>query len=132
MHHTQIRPRFCDTDALGHLNNTSYFAYMEEARIQLFNDLELINADQPLHDWPYVLVSTNCEYKKQGYFGIEITLESKVKHIGTSSFTLSHTIINGNTAIATGEAVVVQLDTEKGKATPLSEEVKSRLARYVV
>lgn len=32
MHEIQVTIRLCETDALGHINNASYFVYLEEAR----------------------------------------------------------------------------------------------------
>lgn len=29
---TAVKVRFCETDALGHISNISYFIYLEEAR----------------------------------------------------------------------------------------------------
>lgn len=40
MYETQVKVRFCETDALGHINNTSYFIYLEEARIAFFEEME--------------------------------------------------------------------------------------------
>jgi acyl-CoA thioester hydrolase len=33
-----VRVRFCETDMAGHVNNTSYFIYLEEARGKFFED----------------------------------------------------------------------------------------------
>ena len=41
LHTTTIKMRWGDMDALGHLNNTYYFRYMETARLEW---LESINA----------------------------------------------------------------------------------------
>lgn len=40
MYETQVKVRFCETDALGHINNTSYFIYLEEARIAFLKKWE--------------------------------------------------------------------------------------------
>lgn len=34
MHELKVNVRFSETDALGHINNTSYFIYLEEARMK--------------------------------------------------------------------------------------------------
>lgn len=36
VHLTEIRTRYCESDALGHINNVSYFIYFEQARVDFF------------------------------------------------------------------------------------------------
>lgn len=36
MHEWEVTIRFCETDLLGHVNNSNYFIYMEDARVQFF------------------------------------------------------------------------------------------------
>ena len=42
-HNTNIQVRFVDTDALGHVNNSAFAHYAEDARIRFFQDLSLIH-----------------------------------------------------------------------------------------
>ena len=51
MHEIQISVRFGETDALGHINNTSYFIYLEEARIRFFESIGY-NMDRGLEIYP--------------------------------------------------------------------------------
>ena len=39
MQELEVNVRFSETDALGHINNTSYFIYLEEARMKFFEAL---------------------------------------------------------------------------------------------
>ncbi len=45
MHELEVNVRFSETDALGHVNNTSYFVYLEEARLKFFEALGLATND---------------------------------------------------------------------------------------
>ncbi len=36
VHRTLIRTRFGESDAFGHINNVSFFTYLEQARVDFF------------------------------------------------------------------------------------------------
>ncbi len=82
--------RFRDLDAMGHVNNATYFTYMEEARKVFFS--EIINATSP-EDFPFILASISCNFIKP------VLLEEKtlkvdlwIASIGRKSFTFKHAI----------------------------------------
>lgn len=47
MHEFRVNVRFSETDAFGPINNTSYFIYLEEARMKFFEALGLAMDAQP-------------------------------------------------------------------------------------
>lgn len=121
-----VRVRFCETDALGHVNNTSYFIYLEEARVQFF---EYLGKRSGTDDWPFILVSTKCDFIKQVYFKQELRIETSVKKIGSKSFTLLHLIKDSqsNDIVAEGEATVVYFDFTKQTSEIIPDELRKRL-----
>ncbi|TKD71289.1 acyl-CoA thioesterase [Pseudalkalibacillus hwajinpoensis] len=121
-----VRVRFCETDALGHVNNTSYFIYLEEARVQFF---EYLGKQSGTDDWPFILVSTKCDFIKQVYFKQALRIETSVKRIGSKSFTLLHLIkdTRTNDTLAEGEATVVYFDFKKQTSEIIPDELRKRL-----
>ncbi len=124
--HTSVRVRFCETDALGHVNNTSYFIYLEEARVQFF---DYLGKRSGTDDWPFILVSTKCDFLKQAYFKQSLHVETTVKRIGTKSFTLMHHIKDtaSDSVVAEGEATVVYFDFKKQASEVIPEELRLKL-----
>ncbi len=49
MNKIDIYVRFCETDAGGHVNNTSYFFYFEEARTKFFETIGLGPSKRTIH-----------------------------------------------------------------------------------
>lgn len=130
VHETVVETRYCESDALGHINSVSYFIYLEQARVKFLTDTKL--SSNPNNDWPYVLVSTKCDFKNQLFINEKIIINTTVSHIGTSSFKLNHALMNQETGveIANGESVIVYYDFETQKSLPLPEHIKEKLRLY--
>ncbi|MDQ7863754.1 acyl-CoA thioesterase [Peribacillus frigoritolerans] len=71
---------FPKTDALGHINNTSYFVYLEEARMKFFEALGLATN---VESWNFLLASTKCDFIAQGYFNQPLTIRTSLTKVGT-------------------------------------------------
>ncbi|WP_347549963.1 thioesterase family protein [Pseudalkalibacillus hwajinpoensis] len=126
MEEMTVRVRFCETDALGHVNNTSYFIYLEEARVRFF---DYLGDRSGTDDWPFILVSTKCDFLKQVYFKQTLRIETSVKHIGSKSFTLLHLImdIKSGEVVAKGEASVVYFDFQKQQSEVIPDDLRKKL-----
>jgi acyl-CoA thioester hydrolase len=131
MQETEVTVRFCETDALGHINNTSYFIYMEEARMKL---LELLGYSMNTKDWNFILASTKCDFVNQGYFNQILTVKTYIAKIGTKSFEMNHDIVCSQTGqlIAKGNAIMVFFDFTEQKSKPLPALLREELKRYFV
>jgi acyl-CoA thioester hydrolase len=129
MQEIQVQARFGETDALGHINNTSYFVYLEEARIRFF---ESLGYRMELNDWKFILASTKCDFVSQGYFDQLLSVKTYVSRIGTKSFQLEHDIVCSQTEqlIAKGNAIIVYYDFKSQKSEALPELLKEGLKSY--
>lgn len=131
MHETHVTVRFGETDALGHINNTSYFIYLEEARIRF---IEQLGFKMNIENWNFILASTKCDFISQGYFGQELTIKTYVSKIGSKSFQLEHDVVSTKTnePIAKGNAIMVYFDFETQKSEQIPELLKEELKDYLV
>ncbi|MDA3129935.1 acyl-CoA thioesterase [Aliibacillus thermotolerans] len=126
----EIKVRVNETDMLGHINHASYFTYMEEARLDFLRGLGMDVKDE---NFMIVLASATCDFIQQGYFGQSLEVQTTVKKIGTTSFTLGNDILEkeSNELIAQGEVTVVYFDKENQKPTPLPAELKEQLQAHI-
>ncbi|WP_077211219.1 acyl-CoA thioesterase [Bacillus dakarensis] len=133
MHEIEVRVRFCETDALGHVNNASYFQYMEEARIRFFEDLGYKIEDKS-KNWNFVVASVGCDFLSQAFFNQSIKIQTFVKKIGSKSFTLENMMVDAQTGkpIAKGHAVVVIFDFETQKSTSIPEYLYEGLTQSLI
>ena len=129
-HISKITVRFGETDALGHINNSSYFIYLEEARIRFF---ESIGYNMNTKTWNFILASTKCDFVDQGYFNQLLKVTTNVSRIGNKSFQLDHDILDDQTGslIAQANAIIVYFDFEKQQSEVIPELLKVELERHV-
>lgn len=130
--HTPIRVRFCETDANRHVNQVSYFVYIEQARMDYFAHLGLTAATHdPFSRWTLIAVDLACEYKAQAFFGQTIHAHARVVRMGRSSLTLEYALVEptGPRLLATARGTLVYFDREEGKSTPLPPTIREAIAQ---
>ncbi|KQU11000.1 thioesterase [Bacillus sp. Leaf13] len=131
MHELKVNVRFSETDALGHINNTSYFIYLEEARMKFFETLGLATN---VEKWNFLLASTKCDFISQGYFNQLLTIRTYLTKVGTKSCEMVHDIYCSQTgeAIAKGSAVLVCFNFTEQKSEPIPVMIKDTLISHLV
>ncbi len=126
-----VKARFCETDALGHISNISYFIYLEEARTDFFAE---IGFGRDLNNWKIILASISCDFVSQGYYNQKLIVLTEVSRIGNSSFQLVHNIKDAESGqlIAKGQANAVHFNFDTQKSEGLPEDKRQQLERYLV
>ena len=125
IHRVQIQVRFGDTDALGHVNNASFAAYAEIARLEF---LTLFGKSVR----SLILASLYIDFRRQVKFDESVHVETRVGRIGTSSITLEQTVFAGDERAADIKSTVVYFDYAAGKSRQLTADMRDSLAPYVV
>ena len=125
-HKTTITVRFSDTDMLGHINNASYFTYMEEARLYFVESLKLTGGS-------LIIASAKVDWRRQAYFPDVLEAETWVKRIGNSSFDVATTLRSGNSGevVFEGVATLVHFDYEAQKAVSIPDVYRQKLEAYM-
>ena len=122
---TTMALRWRDMDALGHLNNATYFTFMEQARIDWFLEKAQLNIEEE-QDGP-VIVNTECTFKAALRFPDTIKIETSVTTIKTRSFDMQHTFYSShNDKIhAIGRVTIVWINYQKEQAITLPSRITS-------
>jgi len=121
---TNIQVRFGDTDALGHLNNASFAAYVEVARLDFLAALG--KSVRSL-----ILANLCIDYRRQVGPDEAVHVETWVEKLGTASMSLAHTVFANGERAADVRSVVVHFDYAANKSQPLTAEMRERLQPYV-
>lgn len=132
-HEIDVYVRFSETDAAGHVNNVSYFMYLEEARTKLFKELGR-GADLSDMSLNFILASTACDYVAQAYAGQELHIFSAIEEIGTKSFRMQQMVTDHATdkMIAKGTATMVCFDYEEQKTVPIPDFLRENLGSWLI
>jgi acyl-CoA thioester hydrolase len=101
----------------GHVNNTTVFTYFEEARIEFFKSIGLMqNWLKPESKLIPVVADLQCDYLAQTYFDELLQVYVKVNQIGSTSIDLHYFIQKQDgTPAFVGRGTVVQISKENGK-----------------
>lgn len=119
--------RWGDMDAMGHVNNTLYFRYMEIVRIEWLHKIG--GKPDPAGEGP-VIVNAFCNFIKQLEYPGDVLAKHYIGDLGRSSFntyiTLERTDAPG-VIYATGGAKTVWVNFPKQKSVPLPQDVRQLL-----
>jgi len=127
---TKVTPRFGDMDVLGHINNTVPVVWFELSRNWLYKifdpELKLSKTTFPL-----ILAHTDYDYVAQLFFKYEVEIRCWISRIGTKSFTVYHEAWQQGKICVKGSAVIVHYDFNIEKSTPIPEDKKILLEKYM-
>jgi len=119
--------RWGDMDAMGHVNNTLYFRYMEIVRLEwLFK----IGARPDPNGSGPVIVNAFCNFTRQLEFPGDVLARHYVANPGRSSFDTFITLERVETpgvVYAEGGAKTVWTDFKAQKSAPMPEWLRSLL-----
>lgn len=133
-HEIEVYVRFSETDAAGHVNNTSYFLYLEEARTKFFQTIG-IGGEHPQSNLNFIIASTKCDYLAQAYAGQTLKVSTNIEKVGTKSFSVNHAITNvdADLAVAQATATIVCFNFVEQKTesipVPLRNELENRIVK---
>ncbi|HET8747933.1 MAG TPA: thioesterase family protein [Ramlibacter sp.] len=128
VHTARMAIRWGDMDAMGHVNNTLYFRYLEVARIDWFQRIGC-NVN-PQGEGP-LIVNAFCNFYKQLEYPGDITVKMYASDPGRSSFESWATIERDDdpgTVYAAGGATTVWVDFPKQKSVPMPEWFRELIA----
>ena len=126
-HIERIPIRWGDMDAMGHVNNTVYFRYMEQTRISWFD--RLVPEDEAWQSTGIVIANASCNYKRPLTYPGTVEVRLHVGAPGGSSVPTYYELrIDGDPALyADGEAMVVFIDLKQQKPLRIPEGIRGRL-----
>ena len=102
-----LRIDWSEMDLFNHVNNVSYFKYIQAARVNYWEVIGLSYMHNNSNTGP-ILASTSCQFKQPLFYPGSITICTKVGFVKTTSFSLQHFILNDKGEIAAeAEDVIV-------------------------
>jgi acyl-CoA thioester hydrolase len=125
-----IPMRWGDMDAMGHLNNTVYFRYLETIRIEWMSSIGC--KPEPSSEGP-VIVNAFCNFKRQLVYPCDVQLNMYISDVTDKTFESWGTMAVASAPdviCAEGGATTVWVDFPKEKSVAMPPWLRSKLQGY--
>jgi acyl-CoA thioester hydrolase len=129
MFKTTVQPRFYETDAFGHVNNTVVAGWFETAREPIFR---LFCPDMDIRKMNLILARIEVDFVAQIYYGDEVTLLTGIERVGNSSFVVHHEAWQKQACVARGKAVQVYFDHGTQKSERIPDQYRRELEKQLM
>ena len=126
IHTTQMPIRWGDMDAYGHVNNTVYFRYMEQARVEWIEAMGVVV--RPGGIGP-VIINAACTFLQPLTYPGQLEVKTFIGAVGRSSVEtfVELRVLGADALAAEGASKVVWMDTLSGKSVPIPDAVRAQL-----
>jgi len=118
-----------DMDAYGHVNNTIYFRYFEDARIAYFNRIGMQVNKKPSGQGP-ILAATNCNFRRPLDYPDHILIAARATILSAKKINMEYVVFSEEqqAVAAEGAGLVVYYDYANGRSCEIPEEIVAAIA----
>ena len=115
--------RWGDMDAMGHVNNTIYFRYMEQVRVSWYESIfgELSSAQEE----GIVIVNASCNFLRPLTYPGIVEVKMLLGAARRSSVESYYELRMDDILYADGAAKIVWFDVRQGRAAPLPDRIRA-------
>jgi acyl-CoA thioester hydrolase len=127
-----LRPRFCETDALGHVSNTVYTEYWEAARLRYFETIgEPADAPKRILAFNHMAVEIATRMLRPCFYDEELLVHARIAVLGRSSATFEHALVPaGSGEIRAIARIAVVCSADDQRATPWTPGQRASLEAF--
>lgn len=124
VHTTRIAVRWGDMDALGHVNNTVYFRFAEQARIEWLESIgihDIVDVEEGV-----VIVNASCTFLRPVTYPATLEVRLLIGKPGNSSLPTYYEmrVVGDDTRVAEGASKIVWWNPASGKSRPLPDFIR--------
>lgn len=124
MHTLTLTPRFYETDAFGHINNTVVAGWFETGRASVF---QIFADHERASHMPLILARIEVDFVGQIYYGTDVEIRTGIGELGKSSFEVLQEAWQHGKLVARGRAVQVYFDHQTQRSAPLPDDKRMAL-----
>jgi acyl-CoA thioester hydrolase len=123
----QLKLDWSEMDMFGHINNVSYFKYIQASRVNYWEQIGLDKLHGQIKIGP-MLASTSCQFKKPLFYPGNIVVEASVVFMKTSSFGIRHRILDSSGKVAaTADDIIVMYDFVSNKTIEIPQDMRKKV-----
>jgi acyl-CoA thioester hydrolase len=127
MHETLIPVRWGDLDAFQHVNNTNYFRYMEQCRLEWFETIGIDVPDLGRFDIVPNLVGAECRFIRAIHYPATVRVTIAAGDVGTKIVQTLHELWVGDVLHAVGDCKLLWMSRKTNRSVDLPNEVREKL-----
>ena len=118
---------FRDLDAMGHVNNVAFLAFMEDARMQYWKALR---REHDLKGINFILAEVTCRYLSPAYLGEIITIGIRARNLGNKSFHFEYRMEEkaSGRLVTEGRSVQVMYDYKQKQSIAINAKMSDAVA----
>lgn len=124
-----ITPRFAETDALGHINNTVIPVWFEQGRKPIFR---FFTPDLDFRKWRLIVAKIEVEFVGELVYGHAVEIRTFLEKTGNTSLTVGQQAYQRNKLRARGKAILVHFDYEAKKSLPIPDDIRTLLQEHLI
>lgn len=122
-----LRLDWSEMDMFGHINNVSYFRYLQSARVEFWEVTGLAGVFRRERKGP-ILASVHCDFLAPLHYPGTIRIHTRLAEVGNSSFQLVHEVFSDQGRLcATGRDVLVMYDHVAQEKIPVPDVLRQML-----
>ncbi|MBV7317229.1 thioesterase family protein [Shewanella sp. NIFS-20-20] len=125
----ELNPRFNETDALGHINNTVIPGWFEAGRTPVF---AMFNPTLNLAQWNLIVAGYTIAFKAPTYYGTPVSITTEVSKIGNSSFELRQRCWQQGKLTAEAHTSLVHYNYQDERSEPIPSSVRALLTEHLI
>jgi acyl-CoA thioester hydrolase len=124
-----LRPRFRDTDAMGHINNAVYVTYLEVARQEYWR---AFRNDEDYRVVPFILARVEIDFRSEAMMRETLELCIRCSFIGGKSFGFEYEVREeaSKRLVVSARSVQVFYDYAAKQSLPCPPEMRERLEAF--
>lgn len=123
-----ITPRFYETDAFGHINNTVIAGWFEAGRAPIF---QIFTPDLDIKQLTLILARIEIDFVAQTHYGDEVIIKTGIEKVGNSSFVVIQEAWQKDVLVAKSKAVQVYFDFKTQKSDRIPDVYRAKLEALI-
>ena len=127
---TEIRVRYCETDAMGYLHHGEYANYFEVARTEALRELGGCYRDLEAAGYYLVVAELTTKFRRPARYDELLTITTRVTAASAVKLVHEYEIRRDEILLTTARSVLACVDRE-GTIQRMSEDLTNRLASIV-
>lgn len=125
----QLRIDWSELDYFGHVNNVSFFKYIQASRVNYWDIIGLTKSHTETNIGP-MLASCKCDFKQPLFYPGDITILARVDFIKNTSFSICHRILNSKGEIsAEAQDIIVMFDFNRNEKISFPKDLKEKIEK---